>query len=56
MQLRQHLNMIEQLQTKIIGDFRKDSFKCKTENSRMHILRQNPAPALKKGHESPFHR
>lgn len=55
MQLRQRSSMIEELQTKIIGNFKKDSFKHKAENRRMHILRQNLAPALKKGHESLSH-
>lgn len=52
MQLRQHSSMVEKLQTKVMGDFKKHGFKPKTENSTMYILRQNPAPAGKKGHES----
>jgi len=44
--------MVEKLQTKIVRDFKKYDFKPKTENSRMYILRQNAAPAGKKGYES----
>lgn len=46
--------MAEKLQKKITGDFKEHGFKPKTENSRMYILRQNAAPAGKKGHESLF--
>jgi len=44
--------MVEKLQTKIVGDFKKHDFQRKTENSRMYTLGQNLARAGKKGHES----
>lgn len=47
-----HSGMDEKVQIEITGVFKKYGFKPKTENSRMYILRQNLAPAGKKGHES----